>query len=121
MEHENNNRNFFTEFQEAKLSIDASQLVKESRLAPLNAPNYFASSFRLASTGTEILLVIDRAVPMVDGQGVMPVDAVLMMQTVATISLSPGSAKDLSLVLTDTVSKHEEQFGEIVTPFSSSK
>ena len=103
------------------MSTDASQWVKENHLVPLNVPNYFASSFRLASMGNEILLVIDRAVPMVDEQGVMPVDSVLMMQTVATISLSPGAAKDLALVLSDAVSKHEEQYGKIVTPFSSAK
>jgi hypothetical protein len=37
---------------------------------------------------------------------------------IAVVSISPGTAKDLHLLLGDLVAKHEESFGPITTPFT---
>jgi hypothetical protein len=34
------------------------------------------------------------------------------------VSISPGTAKDLHIVLGDVVAKYEESFGPITTPFT---
>ena len=90
----------------------------EESLEPLNVPHLAAGTFMIQSTGTEVLLILQSARPLADkNRGVISERTV--NQPIAVVSISPGTAKDLLLLLGDAVAKHEDSFGPISTPFTT--
>lgn len=86
-------------------------------LEPLNVPYLTAGTFMLQSTGKEVLLILQSARVLADkNTGAISERAV--NQPIAVVSISPGTAKDLHILLGDLVAKHEESFGPITTPFT---
>ena len=84
---------------------------------PLEVPHLAAGTFMIQSTGTEVLLILKSARSLVDtNTGVISERTV--NQPIAVVSISPGTAKDLYLLLGNFVAKHEECFGPITTPFT---
>ncbi len=95
---------------------DLGKTVEEKKLSPVKVPALTASNFKALGTGVEIILILERILSLADDRGNL--SDVAMLQPVATVTLAPGAAKDLSLVLADQVKKHEAKFGVISTPFS---
>src|SRR3954452_9890034 len=89
----------------------------EDSLEPLNVPHLAVGTFLIKNTGTEVLLVFQSARFLVDkNRGAISERTV--NQPIAVVSISPGTAKDLHIVLGDVVAKHEESFGPVTTPFT---
>src|SRR5690348_16538424 len=89
----------------------------KDNLEPLNVPYLAAGTFMIKSTGTEVLLVLQSARSLVD-KITGDMSQLTMNQPIAVVSISPGTAKDLHIVLGDVIAKHEESFGPITTPFT---
>src|SRR3954466_12061403 len=85
-------------------------------LEPLNVPHFAAGTFMIQSTGTEVLLVLQSARSLAD-KNTGAISEGTANQPVAVVSISPGTAKDLHILLGAVVAKHEESFGPITTPF----
>lgn len=97
---------------------DLSQVVKDQKLSPVQAPFLTANAVRLMGGGPDVILTLDRIVPMT---GQNATTDIAMLQPVAMLSLSVGVAKDLSLLLADHIKKHEAQFGVIATPYTQQR
>src|SRR5215210_7267547 len=89
----------------------------EDSLEPLNVPHLAAGTFMIQSTGTEVLLILQNARSLAD-KNTGAISERTVIQPIAVVSISPGTAKDLHILLGDAVVKHEESFGPITTPFS---
>src|SRR3954452_17769755 len=86
-------------------------------LEPLNVPHLAAGTFMIQSTGTEILLILQSARSLAD-KNTGAISERTVNQPIAVVSISPGTAKDLHLLLGEAVARHEESFGPITTPFT---
>jgi hypothetical protein len=89
----------------------------EESLEPLNVPHLAAGTFMIQSTGTEVLLVLQSARSLAD-KNTRAISERTANQPIAVVSISPGTAKDLHILLGDAITKHEENFGPITTPFT---
>ena len=83
----------------------------------LNVPYIAAGTFMIKSTGAEALLILQSARSLVDKK-TGAISERTVNQPIAVVSISPGTAKDLYLLLGNFVAKHEECFGPITTPFT---
>jgi hypothetical protein len=86
-------------------------------LEPLNVPHLTAGTFMIQSTGTEILLILQSARSLAN-KDTGAISEHTVNQPIAVVSISPGTAKDLHMLLGAVVAKHEESFGPITTPFT---
>lgn len=91
-----------------------------SKLRAVQAPHFYASSFRIHVTGVDIQLVLQRSTPMESIEGI-PNQEFARLDAVAIVTLSPGGMKDLALLLSDQVTRYEDALGPIVTPFTRSR
>ena len=89
----------------------------EGGLEPLDVPHLAAGTFMIQNTGTEVLLILQSARSLAD-KNTGTISERTVNQPIAVVSISPGTAKDLHLVLGDVVAKHEESFGPVRTPFT---
>src|SRR3954447_5854461 len=86
-------------------------------LEPLNVPHLAAGTFMIQSTGTEVLLVLQSARSLAD-KTTGAISERTVNQPIGVVSISPGTAKDLHILLGEVVAKHEASFGPIKTPFT---
>src|SRR3954466_2361821 len=86
-------------------------------LEPLNVPHLAAGTFMIQSTGTEVLLILQSARSLADKNS-GAISERTVNQPIAVVSISPGTAKDLHILLGDFVAKHEESLGPITPPFT---
>jgi hypothetical protein len=93
---------------------------REDSVEPLNVPYLAAGTFMIQSTGTEVLLILQSARSLAD-KNTGAISERTVNQPIAVVSISPGTAKDLHLLLGDLVAKHEETFGPITTPFTAGR
>jgi hypothetical protein len=91
--------------------------MSDTLLEPLDVPHLAAGTFMIQSTGTEVLLILQSARSLVD-KNTGALSERTVNQPIAVVSLSPSTAKDLHLLLGEVVTKHEESFGPITTPFT---
>jgi hypothetical protein len=87
-------------------------------LEPLNVPHLAAGTFMIQTTGTEVLLILQSARSLVD-KNTGAISERTVNQPIAVVSISPGTAKDLHILLGEAVARHEESFGPITTPFTA--
>jgi hypothetical protein len=92
--------------------------VSDTILEPLNVPYLAAGTFMIQSTGTEVLLILQSARSLAD-KSTGAISERTVKQPIAVVSISPGTAKDLLLLLGEIVAQHEESFGPITTPFTA--
>ncbi len=88
-----------------------------AKLKAVEAPVFYASTFRVQGSGNDFNLIFQRAVPMQGEDGSIH-PAVGALETVAVVTISPQSLKDLHLLLDGQLNKHEEAFGPIETPYT---
>lgn len=98
-----------------KLRVEEISPAQVQELQKVNAPFYAASSVTIQSAGNEIQLIFTRPHPL--EHKFLGIAQISFAEHVAIINLSPGSAKDLAIALTDTMKNFETQFGTITTPF----
>jgi hypothetical protein len=83
----------------------------------LEVPIYYASTSMLLATGNDFTIIFSRPRPILtDNDTVNPAAAIT--EAVASVSLTPQTAKDLLLILQANIPAWEKEFGEIQTPFS---
>lgn len=87
------------------------------RLKPISSPALYASNFRVQGTGNDFTLVLQRVFPAQTEAGEI-FEGVGRLEIVATVTLSPQSAKDLHVLLASQVALHEREFGTIETPYT---
>lgn len=94
--------------------------VDANSIKPIEAPVLYASTLQAVWTGNDCSIIFSRPRPahiVVNGQGM----TASLQEPVAIMQLSPQTAKDLLLLLSDTVGKFEAEFGVIVTEYSRGK
>jgi hypothetical protein len=73
---------------------------------PLSVPHLAAGTFMIQSTGTEVLLVLQSARSLAD-KNTGAISERTVNQPIAVVSISPGTAKDLHILLGEAVAKHD--------------
>jgi hypothetical protein len=84
---------------------------------PMQIPQTYATSVTIAATGNDFSIVFLRNIPVQNEDGSMNL-GMAMVLPVMLVSVSPQTLKDLSLLLPGILAAHEEEFGEIVTPYT---
>jgi hypothetical protein len=88
-----------------------------ANLRPLEAPRLYASSFQLQGSGNDFNLILQRGSPTQNPDGSIH-PAISKLETVAVLTMSPASVKDLHLLLGTQIEHHQQQYGAIETPFT---
>lgn len=94
--------------------LKAEELAK---LKVVEVPTFYASVFRLLGSGNDFNLICQRSVPAQREDGSIEM-AVALPQTVAVITISPQSLKDLHLLIGRQLKEQEEDFGPIKTQYT---
>lgn len=94
--------------------LKAAELAK---LKVAEVPTFYASVFRILGSGNDFNLVCQRSVPAQREDGSIEM-AVALSQTVAVITISPQSLKDLHLLIGRQLKEQEEDFGPIKTQYT---
>ena len=92
--------------------LSAEELAK---LKPVDAPLLFATSFQHQTTGNEVTILFQRPRPLEDG---LKMASTAKLEVVAGITMSPQSFKDLSIVMGDILTRHEQEFGVLETAYT---
>ena len=85
-------------------------------LIPLQVPQFVTSSVVMQATGNDFLLVISQTVPLMTVEGKFTNAAKNV--PIAMVTMSPQTAKDLCVLVSNTITKFEKDFGEITTPYT---
>lgn len=88
-------------------------------LRPISVPPTHASSFRVQGTSNEFILMFQRLMPQMKPDGDLA--DVGRADTIAVISMSPQSVKDLSILLSAQIETWEKEFGKLETSFTRSQ
>jgi hypothetical protein len=87
---------------------------------PIEMLPVYASNIQVQGTGNDFTLLFRRARPATSvkalAEGGQPDMAIL--ELVSAVTLSPGAAKDLSILLRGLVEAHEKEYGAVSTPFT---
>lgn len=99
------------------LGETAAQLLeKPDELRPIEAPHFFASQTYTQSAGNDFTLLFARAKPVATSKEVVAQN-IALTEIVGIATMSPQTAKDLAVLLNDTIARYEEEFGKIDTPY----
>ena len=102
-----------TNAQLAELGLTKEQA---ESLQPFSLPVMYASAFQLQGSGNDFNLILQRRLPAQNPDGSIHAE-VGKLDAIACLTLSPQSAKDLSVLLAEQIARFEQQFGTIETPF----
>lgn len=80
-----------------------------------NVPAFYGSALQGYFAGNDFILVVSRPQP-----GQADRAPAVRAQPVAVLHLSPGTAKDLFLLMKAQIEQHEKTFGAIETDYSRS-
>jgi len=83
---------------------------------PLNVPTWAVSQVAVQATSNEIMIIGIEAVPGFTREG--GPSPVARLSPTVLLRISPQTAKDLSIILSDTVTKYEEIYGVLTTDFT---
>lgn len=86
------------------------------KLVPIQVPHFLASSSVMQATGNDFILVLSQTLPLTTADGQFTNAAKNI--PVAMVTMSPQSAKDLQILMLDTIKRYEADFGKIVTPYT---
>ena len=103
----------------AKPKADELTLEELAKLKAVEAPTFYASTFRIQGSGNDFTLIFQQSVPAQREDGSIE-PRVGTVQNVAVVTVSPQSLKDLHIVIERQLKQHEETFGRIKTPYMSS-
>jgi Protein of unknown function (DUF3467) len=93
---------------------------KVTNLSPIPLDPVYASSVAVQGTNEEFVLIFSRnrpALAEIDGKP----QHVVVGEPVSVVILSVHTLKDLNEILSDTVKRHEAEFGVIETAFTRSR
>lgn len=101
----------------AKLKGGKLKAEELAKLKVVELPMFYASVFRLLGSGNDFNLICQRSVPVEREDGSIEM-AVAVAQTVAVITISPQSLKDLHLLIGQQLEGQEKDFGRIKTQYT---
>jgi hypothetical protein len=84
---------------------------------PVQAPQLYATTFQMAVAANAFSLILLHPTPMALPGGDLNSGLAALMPS-AVIQMSPYAAKDLALLMQDTVEQYEETWGTIETEFT---
>ncbi len=93
------------------------QVVSGQPVQPIQAPLFTATFFQTFGNSNEISVFMANNNPGLTSDGKITA----INQAVMMLSLSPQSAKDLSILLNDAITNYERTYGEIVTDFTMNR
>lgn len=99
-------------------NAEADEAKAEGRITFHEVDPVGARTFRVMADSNEVLLVFQRTRPGLLQQKDGSVHDVAEAQTVAVIAMSPQSAKDLMLVLSEQIAGYEKRYGEVRTDYT---
>lgn len=83
----------------------------------VSAPQFYAAGATMMGSGNDFTIIFNRPVPIETADGMINTTA-MVGETVAIISVTPQTAKDLLIMLQANVPAWEAEFGVITTPFT---
>jgi hypothetical protein len=96
------------------LAIDLTG-IKPGDFQEIQAPHVLANQAVVQSAGSDFIIVFQQAIPVSTVS--LAVAPYAVAKSTAVVFMSPGTAKDLSLVLADAVRQWEADWGTIETPY----
>jgi hypothetical protein len=84
----------------------------------IDAPIFGVSTIQ--GTGNDFTVCLTQPRPMNDDQA-KSLAPFALAETIAILRLSPGTLKDLAILFTETIGRHEKQFGIVNTPFTKAR
>lgn len=84
---------------------------------PVDAPNFYITAINIAPSSNSFSLLLSKLRPVVVEIAGQQAQAG-RLDPVAVVDMSPGTAKDLLILLKNSIATHEAEFGEIVTEYS---
>lgn len=106
--------------QKATKKKSAPAVAAPTVLTPVEGAISYASAVHLQWAGNDPTLIFQRSRPATEPDGSICRTAAINEVTVM-LQVSPGTLKDLMLILQDTLAQYENEFGEITTPFTRRK
>jgi hypothetical protein len=85
-------------------------------LIPISAPRIYGSGVAIQGTGNDITLIFNRPHPATKADGGLE-NKHAINEITGAVTLSPQTAKDLLLTLSDILARQEKDFGEIRTQY----
>jgi len=95
--------------------------VSAANIKKIEAPTFFASSFRGGWAGNDFNIVLQLPVPAVIAEEDGTVTSVATLEPVCSLHLSAATTKDLLLLLQEQVSIYESRFGTIETEYTKTR
>ena len=92
-------------------------LASNPQIVPVNAPLLYASSLQLTATPTGFTLTFAQPRPVNIGAGNQPLSAAIL-EPVVVLQMSPGTVKDISVLLTAQMAMYEATWGKLETEFT---
>lgn len=89
----------------------------QAKLAPIEAPAFHATGMNVLWGNNSCTIVLSRGRPIVHKAGDV-VNTGMLVEPIAVIHFSPQTAKDMAIILTNTVAKYEQDWGKITTEYS---
>src|SRR5687767_8203757 len=89
--------------------------VEATGLKPLDAPIIGPTDFVVYAVSNEIHLILQRVRPMISPD--LTLSGIAQLAPIGMLSMSPQTAKDLMLLLSDAVKKYEKEYGPLETDF----
>jgi hypothetical protein len=83
----------------------------------VSAPYFYAAGATIMGSGNDFTIIFNRPVPIETAGGGINTTA-MVGETVAVVSITPQTAKDLLTMLQINVPAWEAEFGQITTPFT---
>ena len=86
----------------------------------IEAPTFYVTSMHLTFDPNDCTVTFQKAHPVLVSSGNDRI-AAAALEPVVLVSMSPGAAKDLTLLLSDRIKQYEEEWGMIETEFTRSR
>ena len=93
---------------------DDGETVDASKITQVRTPSFYVTGINVVWTGNDFNAVLTAPRPVaVEGRAQLA----LASQAVATLSMSPQTAKDVAVLMTEMVRQFEAEWGEVDTPY----
>jgi hypothetical protein len=95
----------------------AKDAVNAEDLTPVDAPVFHVTTIQVADVGNDLILTFTAPHPALQKNGALA-RGVALSQVVCILKGSPGTMKDLSILLTGAMAAHEAKYGEVKTDYT---
>ena len=102
---------------DAPTNEEMQVLYQQGKFVPTSAPALYATGLRIAGESNEFSIIFQAPAHFVVDHPTHGYIDAGRMETVAIMSMSPQTAKDLLLLLNDVVATYEKDYGQIMTAY----